>query len=286
MADDERTPDEEFDAAWNEAAGGETPEPRPEPAEPEPEAEPETEEPEPTPDAEPEPEAEPVAAEPEAEATPEEPEEPDWHQRFEELEHKTKSWEGRLKARDREIAELKAELETRDARRDPPEEVDTPALDDVWSEYPDELRASIQQEIDRRVNERMEPLQQRVETVDTESHYGKIADAHDDYQDVASSNEFHDWIDSHPDYLKPGLQQVIAHGTADQVIALLTDYKTARQATLEAQQAEQQRQAQSRKRAQQLNDAAAVRSKPGGIPRGQPDPDDFDAAWAEAIKGN
>lgn len=63
--------------------------------------------------------------------------------------------------------------------------------------------------------------------VDTKarSHFETIADAHPDFQDVGSSEEFKAYIEAMPEAGKEQAMQVIANGSAKQIIKLLDGFK-------------------------------------------------------------
>lgn len=59
-----------------------------------------------------------------------------------------------------------------------------------------------------------------------ELHYARIYSAHPDASEVAGSQKFKSWIAGQPSHLRTAYENVISSGTADQVIAMLNDFKS------------------------------------------------------------
>ena len=111
-----------------------------------------------------------------------------------------------------------------------------------------------------------------------ENHVQTIARAHPDWEEIAAGQDLPAWIDTHPDYLAQPLRQVAEAGSATEVVDLLDRFKDATGRRLP-----------SPKEAQRLlsaMSASAVPSRTGGPPAGQPDENDFNAAWKTATKAN
>ncbi len=245
----------------------------------------------------------------------------DWKARFEQLEQKTKSWEGRLSAVARENEQLKQELA--DAKTGKPgggesgddagqqagdsEAMDAAnaALSEFFEEYPD-LKAPLQQlvsqavsQAEQRVEEKFKPMfsqveaeAQRTEQERAEAHEKAVLEAHPDVYEVSSSPDLEAWIGELPPYRQNIAKAVMEDGDTQDVIELLNDYKTAR--GIKTQQrsgkpdtkdndGDSKAEAIRQRRKQQADDAQVVKSGRAHVPRGQPSEDDFDGAWDEAI---
>lgn len=185
----------------------------------------------------------------------------DWKARFEQLEQKTKSWEGRLSAVARENDELKRQLaEARpgksggdDSGDDASEssgngDSDSEALDaanaalsEFFEEYPD-LKAPLQtlvsqavSQAEQRVEEKFKPVlskveeeAQRTEQERAEAHEKAVLEAHPDVYELSSSPDMEAWLAELPPYRQNIAKAVMQEGDTQDVIELLNDYKAAR----------------------------------------------------------
>jgi len=99
------------------------------------------------------------------------------------------------------------------------------------------------------------------------SHFKAIASVHPDFMDVSESPEFEKWLDSRPEEKQAEDAAILASGGSDEVIALLDEYKAATGMQEDAGE----------------DAAEGVRS--GGITlptKPQAGNDDYEAAWKEA----
>ncbi len=268
MANENETPQEEFDAAWDTAPGDD------EPKEPLVE-EPEDQEPEPSPEPEPE---------EELEEGPAEEEDPDYKELYEKSEHKMKSWEGRLsktakdlKAREDELAQLKEQHQDPEPS-DTLEEKEEPESNPFREEYGDEVadyvdtraRELAKEQAEEIVAQRLTPIEDAQKKSAMEAHFQTIRDQHPDYQEVAASDQFGQWVDEQPSYLADAMRSVLQQGTAEQVNELFADYKTAN-----GQAKKQDKTAQRQQRARK---AAAVKGKAPKPPKDTVD-QSYEEAW-------
>lgn len=219
--------------------------------------------------------------------------ETDWRAKFDDLEQKTKSWNGRLSAEakakadlaehnarlSRELSELKAKLEPK-----PTIELD-PEFEESWpdvasaikaqeakrSEYFEAKLAQASEQIRNEVLGQIAPFREASEQNNIESHFKKILDKHSDLETIVKSNKLDAWVDKHPRYIADSMRQVMEHGRAEDVIDMLDRFKADEKAVIEKQKLT---------RETKLNDAMAVRSRPGEPKQATtPDPNDFNAGW-------
>lgn len=120
------------------------------------------------------------------------------------------------------------------------------------------------------------------------AHFEKIADAHPDFAEVGDSEEFKTYVESLPDDQKGQALEVIANGSARQIIKLLDGFKSAN-----AQGAKQgmEQPAELTEAAESIVDEATddsamdaaegVRSSGMKLPEQPAKSDDYDAAWNE-----
>lgn len=138
----------------------------------------------------------------------------------------------------------------------------------------------------QKVEERVAPVAQTVQMTEEERHFAAIYEAHEDFDEIVSGPQLYEWVDSQPSYIQSGMRQVLAQGTASEVIDLFTRFKEA--AGRGKQQESVGRQPPEsdpilERRRKQLEDAGAVRSRASAVTtRKQAAVDDFDAAFAEA----
>lgn len=186
----------------------------------------------------------------------------DWKAKYEAELHRNQSWHGRIKAANKraeeaaarlkeleeEVAKLRAQLGDKqkgspDPVDDEPDQVSPPSPDldgdqDVVQfkeDFPD-IAPPVEKLIQAKVREATAKLKQleaeqkaqaerqALEQLRRE-HFAKIRKAHPDLDELTQGTHVIDWIESQPQYLQPGLQAVLDHGTADQVIELLSAFK-------------------------------------------------------------
>lgn len=93
-----------------------------------------------------------------------------------------------------------------------------------------------------------------------EKHYAQIAAAHPDWQEIAKGQALDEWIGNLPHRRAVECQDIINHGSADKVIALLAEFKQTRGGA--PSRAPDPKKVQA---------ATAVRPRPAGPPAGQPE---------------
>lgn len=85
----------------------------------------------------------------------------------------------------------------------------------------EQLRAELKQELDKE----LAPLrQQRVKSAE-EAHYGAIYAKHADADDIPESAQFQQWANALPSFMRAGVQNALANGTAQQVIEVFDSFK-------------------------------------------------------------
>ncbi len=237
----------------------------------------------------------------------------DWKARFDELQHSTDSWNGRLKASAVREKELQAQLEKANAdlaaAKKPPEtdNLDSDlALQKAMEEYPDVMKPVVNRlkalgDKLKSAEERLEkaansaPLQQKVDQLEIQAHMKRITDVHPDAIPIAESKEFGEWVQARPAHLRKAYQSIYQSGTSDEINGMLTDYKSSRDSGTSAaakaaadkkaadeKAAADAKAAEEKKRQEQLKAAGAVRAGGAGPPPGAPNLDDFDAGWNES----
>lgn len=204
-----------------------------------------------------------------------------------------KSWEGRLRKREEELAAREAALgsgghgEAQSAADDAEiAEIRQRLTEDFGDEFVDmisklaayEARKLAAEDIDAKLNPLHQTIAQAIQDVHAafeSMHFGAIADAHENFEQIINSPEFGAYINGLSGDEQEAAQAVLEGGTPKQVINLLNAYKD----SLE-QKAEQVGPDTSVDDA--LDAAEGVRGSspvqlPGRVPVG--DEDEYRAAW-------
>jgi len=178
-----------------------------------------------------------------------------------EEEQRKRSWEGRLRAKERELRE---ERERLDAEKQSGQAVDDDDGEDPVNTFREEY-PEISEPVERMVRKELDERDMR------DRHFHTIREAHPDFQEVLSSDGFNDWQDRQPSYIQESINRVRQSGTASEAIELFDAYKAATPNH------------QPSKRERQLSDAEAVKSRSRRpTQKAVVDQDDFDAAFDEA----
>ena len=274
--------EDDFSAAFDEATASDpTPDPEPEPGpEPDPEPSPEPS-PDPAPEPEPAPEPDPAPTPPKSDD--DDPNSATWEQRY-------KTLQGMFKA---EVArEVRTQLSAAPPAEQPPARPSEPAsadggeeeqaLNEAMEEYPHLMRAvstlvkKTQAETESRIRADYAPVAKTVETDARERHFSAIRSAHSDFDVVV--RDLPAWVEQQPAYLQPGYKAVLSGGTAEDVIDLVSRFKEAKglnKPTPKPSDNPARRQAEA---------AEVVRTRGApAIPRGEPDKDDYESAFDEAV---
>lgn len=87
------------------------------------------------------------------------------------------------------------------------------------------IQALVQQQVEARLKQALEPIAQKQQIDETQQHYAAILQAHPDIESVAESQEFASWRASQPSYAQQAINGVLSQGTTDQVIELFNQFK-------------------------------------------------------------
>lgn len=183
-----------------------------------------------------------------------------------EMSQSEKSWEGRLRAREAELKAMAADLEAREKALaggegasatepdgdEPGAFVEGGAIDaaeggemsadeairqlseDFGPEFVKMIMAIAESKAAEISGGRADALGQTVDEMindirdlETQRHYKAIKRAHPDFVDVYESEGFNSWLAGQPPERKEELERIAAAGDADEINALLTEYKGA-----------------------------------------------------------
>ena len=87
------------------------------------------------------------------------------------------------------------------------------------------IQTLVQQQVEARLKQALEPIAQKQQIDETQQHYAAILQAHPDIESVAESQEFASWRASQPSYAQQAINGVLSQGATDQVIELFNQFK-------------------------------------------------------------
>lgn len=232
---------------------------------------------------------------------------PDFKSLYEQEKQRTSSWEGRIKAANRRAEQLQQELDAaKKSTSNQDKDTALPGSDDAdlkkdedlaafFNDYP-ELEKPFLKLVEKKslavarkifdekfaeIEPRLTNVTTRLDETDAERHFKAIREKHSDFENLVTDGTMEQWIDKQPTLLQKRYREVAQNGTANEVIELFDlikgTTKTAPTSTTTS--------VGQSSRAQRMADAEAVvgsHTKPGS---GKPDPNDFDAAFSDALRG-
>lgn len=209
----------------------------------------------------------------------------DFQTLYERERQRLRSFEGRVRReRDawrRQEADFRRRLETAAANEADP---DAPTPD--MSSLP-----SLPSLIEQARREAMDAVAPYLEELKAERHQAAVAAAHPDWREVAEDPELEEFIDRQPGFVAEAMRRVVRDGEADEVVALLDEFKRARAPRRSEDSKEKGRPASGTKPAAPapshddvLEPALAVPSRASQPPIGRQKAVDYASAWAEATR--
>ena len=174
-----------------------------------------------------------------------------------------------------------------------PTEEEKQALAKMKEDFPNEYAAmetrlkSVDRDINARVHAavveamksvdtRLAPVEQTVSITAFDAHMNALHTAHPDFDALVPKVK--DWIGTQPEYVRPALQAVYDRGTTKDVISLFADYKKATGSVV-TPPPEVPSPAAKPAGADDLAPVSVKRAVTG--PKGVPDKNDLEGAWAE-----
>lgn len=161
-----------------------------------------------------------------------------------------------------------------------PEDAMRQLSEDFGEDFVESIKKIVAATAKQAVEPVMKDIAKERESISVERHFAAIAAKHPDYQEIGASPELKKYIDSLPADQKAQAERIAQQGAAEEVIGLLSAYKAAKQ-KIEAS-AEKQRPAKA--------DTAAIDSaaeslegvRSGGVrlpDKPPPADDDYAGAW-------
>lgn len=143
-----------------------------------------------------------------------------------------KSWEGRLRKREEELAAREAATANAPAVSGDAAAAIAQLTEDFGAEFVKMIVAIAAGEANKVAAENVGGVSQTIDNLITDMqtafrsmHYSAIADAHSDFMEVAQGPKFIEWLESLPDEQRVQKEAIVDGGTAGQVIKLLNEYK-------------------------------------------------------------
>ena len=165
---------------------------------------------------------------------------------FEKLEEARKGqrhWQERAEAAQQELDALKTAAQERaDSGQAPTKQdnqiaaaeaaIDAGVDPSLFGDFSEESLAAginklVQQQVEARLQSALAPYEKREAQTATEAHYNAIYAAHPDADSVAQSQELAEWINSQPTFVRSSMSAVMQQGSTDQVVELLSAFKSA-----------------------------------------------------------
>ena len=210
-----------------------------------------------------------------------------------EEEQRRKSWEGRQKKRDDELAARAAELDARAAELEAAKaalpvaatgdiaEIVARLNDDFGEDFVSNLLAVIDAragDAAGKVGSRVDQLSRSIQAALQGMHESAILEAHPDMDDIVGSDEFKAWLDGQDEEKRASAEAVMKHGMWPQIIRLVQTFKDQRgSAEVAPTETPDTELPDPFDEAAAPPASAAVR-----LPSAAAAADDFDAAWDEA----
>lgn len=142
-------------------------------------------------------------------------------------------------------------------------------------------------ELQDKIVSRVQPIEESYKKNDEATHFKTIRESHADFEKHRDSGAILNWIETKPRYLRESMKATYEQGTAEDVVDLISDFKTENN-LLESNQNNQSRSDNlidmDKKKAEKKQNLTAVITKRGSVDAGQGRADDFDSAYNEALK--
>ncbi|MBR7002846.1 MAG: hypothetical protein IKI11_09330 [Neisseriaceae bacterium] len=146
------------------------------------------------------------------------------------------------KAAKAELATLKAELDAlRQGEKSNQATDETETVDDDLNNDEEvfmskkDLNKFLNDAVAKQVNERLKIIEQQQAISVAEKHYQAIYAAHPDADSIVESKELQVWIETLPNYVQNSVKDILKHGTSNEVIDMLNDFKKWQQPQVEKQ---------------------------------------------------
>jgi hypothetical protein len=145
------------------------------------------------------------------------------------------------------------------------------------------LRSEIDEKL-AALDARIKPVIQNVESMENETHFNTIESAHPDYETFVADGSLMSWIEKKPAYLRPALKNVYEHGTAEDAISLLDDFKRETNIPLTQPPVKENVVDIDKRRAEKRKALAGVDTRRSAVAVQAPIKDDYEGAFDEAAQ--
>lgn len=222
----------------------------------------------------------------------------DYKALFEKEQQRNKSWEGRITKFEQENKTLKdklTEVETKvkpTISADSLVDVEDPLIQGFIKEMGDDFIKPLNAYIKRAINEAIKPFSEKVPVIEQQvssfaetkakDHYSTILESHPDVAEIIEKGELEEYVDGLPYSDAVEKKKIIAGGSTQQVINLLNEFKEKTGKVKPAKVEVETVIAKPSK--EKITAATAVKGGSYTIPKGKPNADDFNGAFAEAVE--
>jgi hypothetical protein len=222
----------------------------------------------------------------------------DYKTLFEKEQQRNKSWEGRITKAEQQNKLLQAKLSELESapivtsKTETLVDVEDPLIKGFISEMGDDFIKPLDAYIKKTINEAIKPFSERVPVIEqqvtsitetkTKDHYATILSHHKDVAEIIESGELDTYVESLPYKEALEKKKVMSGGSTQQVIDFLNEFKE-KTGKVKPAVIENQTVIVTKPTKEKITAATAVKGGSYTIPKGKPNADDFNGAFAEAI---
>ncbi len=158
-------------------------------------------------------------------------------EKLEEARQQAQHWARVAAEKDAEIARLAAAVQV--PNQPATEETTTPTSEEVtFGDYSDEdMKKGVQAvasavvakavaEINAKFEPVLAPIKEQAQNAALEAHFKALTDANPDHNEIVTGQPLQDWIEKQPSFVRDQYKAVFERGTADQVIELVSTFKS------------------------------------------------------------
>lgn len=224
-------------------------------------------------------------------------EQTDYKVLLEKEQQRNRSWEGRIAKSEKRSKELQEKLDAMEVKSAPTTteslvDVEDPLIQGFIKEMGDDFIKPLDAYIKKTINEAIKPFSEKVPVIEQQvssfaetkakDHYSTILASHSDVAEILEKGELEEYVNGLPYSDAVEKKKIIAGGSTQQVIGLLDEFK---EKTGKVKSAKVETETVITKPSKEkITAATAVKGGSYTIPKGKPNADDFNGAFAEAVE--
>lgn len=160
-------------------------------------------------------------------------------EKLEEARQQAQHWARVAAEKDAEIARLAAAATQAPTTPATEEATTTPSVDEVtFGDYSDEdmkkgvlavasaVVSKAVADLNTKLEQAIAPIKEQEQAAAMEAHFKALTDANPDHNEIVSGQALQDWIAKQPSFVRDHYKAVFEHGTAPQVIELVSTFKS------------------------------------------------------------